>query len=131
MTQAEPVEDLDKVKLYELFESDGEFQNGDPLRIATTAALAQIKSDIEDSAFKGKFTVKALLNKLRNNGVNINHDQLLDLVNEEPWSNLISNIQGDQVIFKGEFEETDDEGEPYDDSEEIVSNMAKRAAKKQ
>ncbi len=119
------------MKLYELFESDGEFQNGDPLRIATTAALAQIKSDIEDSAFKGKFTVKALLNKLRNNGVNINHDQLLDLVNEEPWSNLISNIQGDEVIFKGEFEETDGEGEPYDDSEAIVSNMAKRAAKKQ
>ena len=128
---AAQAESVDKVKLFELFEADGDFDKSDPLRVATTAALSQIKADIEDSAYKGKFTVNALLNKLRDNGVNISHSQLIDLVDEEPWSNLISNIKGDEVIFKGDLDDDIDADNLEPEDEEFQLNrMAKRAAKK-
>lgn len=117
------------MKLFELFEAD-DFENDDPLRVATTAVLSQIKSDIDDSAYKGKFTVKALLSKLRDNGVKISHAQLIELVKEEPWSNLISNVKGSDVMFKGEPDEHSGSEEP-DDTSGTMDKMAKRAAKKQ
>jgi hypothetical protein len=117
------------VKLYELFESD-DFENDDPVRVATTAVLSQLKADIDDSAYKGKFTVKALLSKLHDNGVKISHERLLELVKEEPWSNLISNVKGDDVKFKGEPDEHSGSEEP-DDTSSTLDSMAKRAAKKQ
>jgi hypothetical protein len=98
--------------------------------VATTAVLSQIKSDIADSAYKGKFTVKALLNKLADNGVKMSHAQLIELVKEEPWSNLISNIKGDKVMFKGDPDEHSGSEEP-DDTTSTMDKMAKRAAKKQ
>lgn len=115
--------------LYELFEAK-DFEEDDPLRVATTAALAQIKADIDDSAYKGKFTVKALLKKLQDNGVKITHAQLLEIVKEEPWSNMISSLKGDKVMFKGEPDEHSDSEEP-DDTSGTMDKMAKRAAKKQ
>jgi hypothetical protein len=124
-----PVEDVDKVRVLELFEAP-DFEDNDPLRIATTAVLTQIKSVIEDSAYKGKFTVKALLNKLADNGVKMSHAQLIELVKEEPWSNLISNITGDKVMFKGGPDEYSGSEEP-DDTSSTMDRMAKRAAKKQ
>ena len=101
----------------------------DPLRVATTATLSQIKSQIEDSAFKGKFSVKALISKLAQNGVHVNHEQLLDLVKEEPWSNLIADIKGDTVVFKGGPDASTDAEAP-DESSDTMDKMAKRAAKK-
>ena len=118
----------DKVKLFELFEADD--SENDPLRIATTAVLSQIKADIDDSAYKGKFTVKALLSKLQANGVKIDREQLIELVKEEPWSNLISNVKGDDVMFKGEPDEHSGSEEP-DDTSGTMDKMAKRAAKNQ
>lgn len=117
------------MKLFELFEAD-DFEKDDPLRVATTAVLSQIKSDIDDSAYKGKFTVKALLSKLRDNGVKISHAQLIELVKEEPWSNLISNVKGADVMFKGEPDEHSGSEEP-DETSGTMDKMAKRAAKKQ
>lgn len=116
------------MRVYELFEAD--FDNDDPLRVATTAALAQIKAGIDDSAYKGKFTVKALLEKLQDNGVKITHAQLLDIVKEEPWSNMIASVQGDKVMFKGEPDEHSGSEEP-DETSSTMDKMAKRAAKKQ
>ena len=117
------------MRVLELFEAP-DFEDDDPLRVATTAVLSQIKSDIEDSAYKGKFTVKALLKKLADNGVKMTHAQLIELVKEEPWSNLISNIKGDKVMFKGEPDEHSGSEEP-DDTSSTMDRMAKRAAKKQ
>lgn len=116
------------MKLYELFDS-GKFDKSDPIRVATTAILSQMKADIDDSAYKGKFTVKALLNKLHDNGVKISHARLLELVKEEPWSNLISNVKGDEVKFKGEPDEHSSSEEP-DDTTDTLDKMADRAAKK-
>jgi hypothetical protein len=115
------------VRLFELYESD--FEQDDPLRVATTAALSDIKSDIEDNAFKGKFTVGALLKQLSARGINIDHEQLIELVEEEPWCNFIANIKGDKVIFKG------DPGDDYeamdpDKTTGTLDKMADRSTKK-
>ena len=117
------------MRLYEL-DGSADYDQDDPLRIATTAALSRIKADIEDSAYKSKFTVKALLKKLKDNGVRISHEQLLDLVKEEPWSNLISNVKGDSVKFKG-APGTYSGSEAPDETSDTMDKMAKRAAKKQ
>jgi hypothetical protein len=115
------------MKLYEMFES---FDDGDPLRVATTATLAQIKSDIEDDNFKGKFTVNTLLAKLRNNGVRISKDQLIELVGEEPWSNLISNANNDTVEFKDAESDIGVDDSDLGNDQYNLEKMSKRAAKK-
>jgi hypothetical protein len=122
-----PVEALDKMKLYEMFEDP---DDGDPLRVATTATLAQIKSEIEDTNFKGKFTVNTLLAKLRDNGVKITKDQLIELVSEEPWSNLISNVNSDTVEFKDEESDVEVDDSDFEDDQYNLEQMSKRAAKK-
>lgn len=114
-----------------MFESDGDFDEGDPLRVATTAVLSKIKSEIDDSAYRSEFTVNALLSKLAAYGIRISHNQLIDLVDQEPWSNLISNIQGNQVVFKGSQEDdTSPEIDDPDNSEATLDQMSKRATKK-
>ncbi len=118
------------MRLYELFEAEDDFETDDPLRVATTAVLSQVRADIEDSAYKGDFTVKALLGKLADNGVKITHAQLIELVNQEPWCNMISNIKGNRVIFKGEPDSMSSSEEP-DDTTDKMKQMAKRAAKNQ
>ena len=117
------------MKVSELFESDNDFESDNPLRVATTATLSQIKSEIADAGYTDKFTVKALLRKLRDNGVNMTHAQLIEVVKEEPWSNLIANLKGDRVLFKGNPDETSGSEEP-DDTTDTMATMAKRAAKK-
>lgn len=124
------------MKLFELFEAD-DFEKDDPLRVATTAVLSQIKAGIEDNSFKGKFTVNALLNKLVDHGINISKSSLIELVSEEPWRNLLIGVEGDNVVFKDEDEDDEDELEDADmfsdapdDSEGTVEKMAKRAANK-
>ena len=115
------------MRVFELFEAD--FESDDPLRVKTTAALSQIKDDIDDSGYKGKFTVNALLAKLADNGVKLKHAQLLELIKEEPWSNFIADIKGDKVVFKGEPDEHTANEQP-DETASTMDRMAKRAAKK-
>ena len=111
-----------------LFELDDTFDKDDPLRVGTTAVLSRIKSDIEDTNYKGDFKVKTLLNMLRDNGVNLTHQQLIEIVKKEPWSNLISNIKGDRVVFRGSPSSDSDSLE--DKGEDTVKRMAKRSEKK-
>jgi len=113
-----------------LFELDAGLDNDAPLRVATAAALARVKSDIEDSAYKGEFKVKSLLKILHDYDVDIDHAQLIELSKEEPWSNLIANIKGDHVIFKGDPDESSNAMKP-DETTDTLEKMAGRAGKKQ
>jgi len=117
------------VKLYEFFLHEDDFEDSDSLTVATVAILSQIKSDIEDSDYKGKITVNALLKKLADAGVRISHDQLLDVVKQEPWSNMIADINGDNVRFNGTPDEQTDNTQP-DETTGTLDKMAKRATNK-
>lgn len=111
-----------------LYEFEDDFSQDDPLRVATTAALSRIKADIEDSGYKGEYKVKSLLSALGKSGVNLTHEQLIKVSKQEPWSNLIANIKGDRVIFKGD---PDSEGSAIDPDETTgtLDKMAKRSEK--
>lgn len=111
------------MRLYELNDT---YDTDDPLRVGTTAVLSRIKSDIEDSAFKGDFKVKTLLGMLKDNDIDLSHEQLIELVKEEPWSNLISNIKGDRVVFRGR-PQGDSDSQEKDDTEGTLKKMAKRS----
>ncbi len=117
------------MRLYEFEVLEDEFESDDPLRVATTAALSRIKADIEDSGYKGEYKVKSLLSALRKSGVNISHEELIQVSKQEPWSNLIANIKGDRVIFKGDPDSDTSNTEP-DDSTDTLKKMANRSEKK-
>lgn len=51
------------------------------------------------------------------------------MVDEEPLKNLIANVKGDKVIFKGHGD-SDSEVEEPDQSTDTLKKMAKRAEKK-
>jgi hypothetical protein len=114
------------VRLYE-FESD--FESDDPIRVATTAALSRIKADIEDTGFKGTYKVKSLLSALRKSGVHMSRDSLQDVYQQEPWSNFIANIKGDEVILIGSESEDDSDVLDPDDTAGTLNKMAKRSEK--
>lgn len=118
------------MRLYEFEVFEDDFSQDDPLRVATTAALSKIKSDIEDSGYKGEYKVKSLLSALADHGVRLSHEQLIKVSKQEPWSNLIANIKGDKVIFKGD---PDSDGASIDPDETsgTMEKMADRAGKKQ
>lgn len=112
-----------------LYEFEDDFSQDDPLRVATTAALSRIKADIEDSGYKGEYKVKSLLSALSKSGVNITHEQLIKVSKQAPWSNIIANIKGDRVIFKGDPDSDTSNTEP-DDTTDTMKKMADRSKSK-
>ena len=50
------------------------------------------------------------------------------MIKNPPLSNIISNIQGDKIIFKGQSEEHS--SDDVDKNKEIVKSMANKAIKK-
>ncbi len=117
------------MKLFEFDAKVDYFEQDNPLRVATTAALSRIRADIEDNAYKGKFTVDALRQELKKHEVRMTKSQLIELLKQEPWKNLISDIKGDKVLFKGEPSDNEENME-LDDTTGTMKKMADRSSKK-
>ena len=116
------------MKLHELTESSDVSRL--PLRVTTTAVVSRIKAQIEDSSYKGNYPIKSLLAKLNSHGINLNKEDLIKAIKQPPWSNLIADIKGDNVIFKGEAKIDSDSMDP-DSSTGTLEKMAGRAGKAQ
>ncbi len=70
------------------------------------------------------------LKYLSDNGITLEISDLFDIVKKEPLSNIIKNVNKDQVVFKGQEGEEEFEPEPdAGDSEKIRQQMAKKAMK--
>ena len=53
------------------------------------------------------------------------------MIKNPPLKNIIANVQGDRVVFKGEEQETDDNlAVDQDETSDTLEKMAKRAEKK-
>ena len=105
-----------------------ELAGPDPLTIRLIAVLNQLKSNIETGKEKPDWTTDELLSFLEDNGIMLEKENLFDLVKTPPLNNIISNIQGDSVIFKGQQEmtpNTDDETQ----NQQVVNQMAHQAMK--
>lgn len=105
-----------------------EFDDKDPLRTKLVAVTSQLKSRYLDTGSNEPLSTSALLEILKSNDIIIDKSDIYDMVNKEPLSNIIDDIKGDEVIFKGQHKQAELGPMKPGDSEKIVSQMANRAA---
>jgi hypothetical protein len=105
-----------------------ELAGPDPLTIRLIAVLSQLKSNIEIGKSKSDWTTDELIQYLDDNGIILDKSNLFDMVKTPPLNNIITNIQGDSVIFKGQQEMSDTSNDETK-SQEVVNQMAKSAMK--
>lgn len=93
------------------------------------AALTKfLLSRAEESGSRKKISVPAFLQIAADMGISFTRDQLLNQVSQPPLNNLISNVEGDEIIFKGE--ETADTTMSVPKAQSVVDKMSKRALSK-
>jgi len=104
-----------------------EFDNNDPLRVKLTSVVSQLQSDLEHANSEEPMSTNAFLNLLQKNKIVIDKDDIYDIIKKEPLVRFIKDIEDDKVIFRGQVLAK----QPIDpdQSEQIVAQMAKKAAK--
>ena len=105
-----------------------EFADSNPLRVKLAAVVSQLKSRIEDTNTTEPMTTDAFLELLANNGIQLEKSDLYDMVKKDPLSNLIQNINGHEVIFKGQTSNEEGDLDPGE-NEKTREKMAKSAMK--
>lgn len=94
-------------------------------QLAALSVFLLGRSDDENAT--KKISVEAFLNLAADMGVSLTRKKLVDLSQQAPLNQIISNIEDTDVIFKGGKTEVPDM--PVDKARETVKKMAKRAAK--
>jgi len=101
-----------------------EFQDPSSTKLA---ALGQfLLGRAQDTNAKKTVNVDTFIGLARDMGIDITPERLQTLVTQEPLSNIIANIQGDTIVFKG-AEETVSPTMSVDTARATVNQMAKRA----
>lgn len=98
-----------------------------PLLVRLVATTSQLKSEIDAGKVQPDWSVPELLQYFRDNDIVVDKSDLYDLVKTQPLNKYISNIQGDNVIFKGQATNSDEM--PDDENKKVVGQMAKKAMK--
>ena len=114
------------MRLFEFAEEGTADDNS--LEVEITAIVSQMLSRMKDTGTDHPISLKALLSKLSDADINISEEQFREMINAEPLSNLVANVQNGNVIFKGEPETSTDAFEP-EQSTKTLKSMAKRAQK--
>jgi FMN-dependent NADH-azoreductase len=97
-----------------------------PLLVSLVASTSQLKSEIDAEQEKSDWTVPELLQYYRDNDIIIDKSDLYNMIKNPPLNKYISNIQGDNVVFKGQAQGN----EPgADEGSKIVNQMAHKAMK--
>lgn len=102
-----------------------EFANS-PLLVSLVASTSQLKSQIDSGKVKPNWTVPELLHYYRDNDIIIDKGDLYNMIKQPPLNKYITNIQGDNVVFKGQSEPGQ---QAPDENKKIVKQMAKDAMK--
>lgn len=100
---------------------------------ATATAIATIASQLQQAVKDQKipvddFSVDDLLDYFQSYDIILDVNDLYTMIQTDPMKRVISNIQGDDVIFKGHQKSSVDA--PEGEAEKVVSQMAARAMKK-
>jgi hypothetical protein len=107
-----------------LFEFDD-----DNVTVAKIVALTnQLKDDLDNGKIGDDYTVDRLLDYFQDYDVILDVTDLYNMIQTPPLKDLIKNIQGDRVVFRGQKEDTVDKP-PTPDNDKTVARMAKRAMK--
>ena len=106
-----------------LFELDGT----DPLSTKLIVLVNQLKTDLDNGIIdSSSYTTDEFLTYLQDKGdIVLDVTDLYDMIKNPPLNTVISNIQGDKVVFKGH----DDTPENPDQSQsqQVVQQMAQSA----
>lgn len=103
--------------------------NDDNVTVAKIIALTnQLKSDLDNGKIGDDYTVDQLLDYFQEYDVILDVDDLYNMIKAPPLKDIIKNIQGDRVVFKGQKEDTIDKP-PTPDNDKTVAKMAKHALK--
>lgn len=93
------------------------------------ALTNQLKQELEDGKINpDMYTVDQLLDYFQQYDIILDVDDLYNMIKEPPLKDLIHNIQGDKVVFKGHAGDTGLD-QPEDQDKKTVAQMAKRAIK--
>lgn len=111
-----------------LFEFDA---NQDSVRSAQMVALInQLEQEIADGEVDpNNYTVDDLLDYFQEYDIILDVDNLYDMIKVAPLKDVITNIKGDKVVFKGHSDKTPTD-QPEDEDKKTVAKMAKHALKK-
>lgn len=94
------------------------------------ALINQIKQDIDHRHIDPEnYTVDQLLSYFQKYDVILDVNDLYSMIKVPPLKELIDNIQGDKVVFKGFKGEENSIDAPPQDNKKTVAQMAKRASK--
>ena len=104
-----------------------EFAGPDPMATRLVAVADQLKSDLEKGEADPNMSLPDFLQYLKKFDIILDKTDLYDMIKQLPLKNLITNIQGDKIVFKG-FGTP--EAPPEDESKKIVAGMAKQAVGK-
>ena len=103
-----------------------EFAGDDPLRIKLATVTKQLQDRVEKTG--QTISTDQLLNFLRQNDIVLDKSDLFDMVQKEPLSNIIKNVNKDEVTFIGQEDEVSAEPMP-DEAEKVRKQLAKSALK--
>jgi hypothetical protein len=103
-----------------LYELDGP----DPLVTQIVTVSDQLKYLVDKGSAKD-WTIDQLMSYFQKYDISLGKEDLYNMIKKAPLKNVISNIQGDKVIFKGSEPETTPD---TDDKKKIVKSMASKAA---
>jgi uncharacterized protein YfbU (UPF0304 family) len=108
-----------------LFELDGT----DPLSTKLIVLVNQLKTDLDNGIIDpSSYTTDEFLTYLQDKGdIVLDITDLYDMIKNPPLNTVIKNIQGDQIIFKGHDDTT--ENPDQSQSQKVVGQMAQSAMK--
>ena len=107
-----------------------ELDSPDPFVVKLVAITNQLKSGMDSGTEKTDWTTDEFLEYLQANGINLDTTDLYNMIKKPPLQNVISNIQGDTVIFKGhEPAPVTPEMPDQENSQKVVAQMAQSAMK--
>lgn len=105
------------MRLYEFAE--------DPLIPKIVAVSDQLKSDLDDGTIQPEMSLQDFIQYLQEYDITLDPNDLYNMIKKPPLNALISNIKGDQIVFKG-YGTID---QPEDEKKKIVKQMAASAMK--
>jgi hypothetical protein len=98
---------------------------------ARAASIIAVANQLKQHVDQGKvdaddFTVDQLLDYFQKNDIILDRQDLYTMIEKPLLKNIVSNIQGDKVVFKGK-EQADVSPQQQDQQQKTVASMAKSA----
>lgn len=107
-----------------------EFDDDSTDAVLLTGIVSQIYNRVKDTGFDKKYRLESILQTLSDRGIDLDRDTFIKMSQRQPLKNLIANVEGDSVVFKGASSDSDSEASDMDATTGTLEKMAKRAEKK-